>query len=309
MPARAAPSLHRMSVPLAPRSIGVSIRTDSMAIDEAERVASMVERLGFASLWLVEALGRDPFVHASQLLAATDTLVVGTGVANIHLRSALATAMAAGTLVEQSGGRFALGLGMSHAELVEEVLELPYRSPLRTLSDYVAAVRAVPAAAELPIVLGVLGPKLSALGGAEADGVLPVKVSPEHVARTRALIGDDAWLGVKQYVMVETDPSVARAVARRRLEGSLGMANYARAFRAAGFEESDLLDGGSDRLVDMVVAWGPPAAIEHRVAEQLEAGADHVVLEPLDPREPHETDTTSLPALADAVGGGSPPRR
>ncbi len=251
--------------------------------------AAEVEELGYAALWTGEAVGREVLSAAQLLLAATSRLVLGTGIANIWARDALAMAAGQATLAEAFPDRFVLGIGVSHAPLLE-VREKGYDKPLAYMRSYLEAMargrevyRAVPPAHPAPTVLAALGPKMLDLAGVAADGAHTYFVPPEHTANARERLGPGKLLAPEQVVVLESDPSAAREIARRHTASYLRLTNYTTNLRRFGFGDEDLAGGGSDRLVDAVVAWGDEAAIVTRVQAHLDAGADHVAVQVLDP--------------------------
>jgi probable F420-dependent oxidoreductase len=281
--------------------MGAGIRTDAFDAKQAAEVARRLERQGYSAAWLTDSMGRDPLVHASWLLAATEHLIVAIGVVNLYLRSPIALVGAQNALAEQSEGRFLLGLGVSHAEMVEGLLGRTYADPVGAMSAYLDAMQTAPYMGPpleepAPIVLGALGPRMLQLAAQRTAGACPVRVSPEYTARARQLLGPDAWLCVKQYVLLETSASRARAAARQKT--SLEFENYRRHLRRMGFGDADFEAGGSDRLIDTIFAWGDESSIRERLEAHLGAGADHVVVEPIDPDEPGRTDFRALEVLS-----------
>lgn len=248
--------------------------------------AREIEALGFRALWIPEALGREAFTHAALLLAATERLVVATGIANVWARDAMAMAAAQRTLAEAHPDRFLLGLGVSHAPLVAGMRGHDYRKPLSFLRAYLDAMDAAPfmaaaPAAPPPRVLASLHPKSLALARERAWGSHPYFVPPEHTAKARAALGPEKLLAPEQMVCFARDASAARAIARRHMQTYLGLPNYTRNLRALGYGDRDLEGGGSDRLVDAIVAWGGIDAVVARVRAHHDAGADHVCLQVL----------------------------
>lgn len=286
-----------------PGKLGVWYFTERVAAAEAARWARRIEELGYSTLWIPETVGRHPFVHAGWLLANTERLIVATGIASIYNRDAGASMAAARSLAEQSGGRFILGLGVSHQPLVEGVRGHSYDKPLQTMRRYLEQMRAapyqaVPPAEEPPVVLAALGPKMNELSRSHAAGALPYFVNPAHTARAREWLGD-AWLCVEQKVVLETDAAKARAAARAVAAIYLGLPNYRNNWLRLGFEEADFENGGSDRFIDAMFAWGDPDAIRARLDEHYAAGADHVCIQPVDPaRSFGVLDWAALEALA-----------
>lgn len=283
--------------------VGVWTRTEGLSIGAAAELAVRVEALGYGALWIPDALGRDPLVHAGFLLAQTRRLVVATGIVNIHLRAPIATAGAQRALHEQSGGRFLLGLGVSHEPFMTRLLDRAYPPPVASMRAHLDALAAAPWSGpplegEPPIVLAALGPKMLALAAERTRGAHPYLAPPSNTARSRAILGPTAWLCPEQKVLLEGDPVRARARARAAIAGSLGLPNYRRNLARAGFDEHDFEGGGSDRLVDALVAWGDLDRIVARVEEHLAAGATHVCLQALDAEHPTRPDLRLLDALA-----------
>jgi probable F420-dependent oxidoreductase len=286
---------------------GVWIRTDAMTARETAELARRVEALGYGAFWFPEILGRNAFVQAGWLLAATERLHVATGIANIFLREPYATATAQRALAEQSEGRFVLGLGISHAPFVEHVLARSYRSPVSALERYLDGMEAIPyeapePRASTPTVLAALGPRLLRLAARRTVGSHSYLVPPEHTARAREILGPEPWLCVEQKVLLEREPSKARRVARAACAFYLGLSHYQKSMRRLGFEEDDLAAGGSDRLIDALVAWGDEQDLARRLREHRDAGATHVCLQPIDPDASPRPDPRALEALAPSGG-------
>ncbi len=287
-------------------STGVWIRTDAMTAPETAELARRVEALGYGAFWFPEILGRNAFVQAGWLLAATERLHVATGIANIFLREPYAAATAQRTLAEQSAGRFVLGLGVSHAPFVQRVLARSYQGPVSALEHYLDGMEGIPYdAPELkpaPTVLAALGPRLLRLAARRTMGSHSYLVPPEHTARARAILGPEPWLCVEQKVLLEREPSKARRVARKACAFYLGLSHYQKSMRRLGFGEDDLADGGSDRLIDALVAWGDEKDLARRLREHRDAGATHVCIQPIDPEGSPRPDSHALEALAPSGG-------
>ncbi|GAA0386976.1 LLM class F420-dependent oxidoreductase [Microbispora corallina] len=253
--------------------------------NEVRGAAGEIERLGYPALWVGETpSGREAFTHAALLLSATERLQVATGIANVYARDAVASANAARTLSEAWGGRFVLGLGVSHAPLVTSRGH-DYSSPYSFMRDYLDGMDrstfAAPIAEEPPRLLAALRGKMLELAARRAQGAHPYFVTPEHTARAREILGSGPVLAPEQAVVLETDPSAAREIARDYASAYLAMPNYTRNLLELGFSDDDFRDGGSDALVDAIVAWGDEEAIAARVRAHHEAGADHVCVQPL----------------------------
>jgi probable F420-dependent oxidoreductase len=258
----------------------------------ADELAHHLEELGFGALWLPDALTRDPLVSATLLLSATTRLRVGTGIASIYGRDPATMAAGWRTVSEAFPSRFVLGLGVSHAPLVEGFFHREYDRPVATMRDYLERMDSAPFSAAPPAVpprrvLAALGPRMLALAAEKTDGAHPYLVTPEHTAFARDQLGSDKLLAPEQAVVLETDPAEARRIGRAHLAIYLSLPNYVNNMRRWGFTDDDVAGGGSDRLVDGLVAWGDEAAIASRVRAHHDAGADHVALQvlPSDPRE------------------------
>jgi probable F420-dependent oxidoreductase len=272
----------------------------TLATDEARAFVSRLERSGCGMVWLPESLGREALSAAALVLEWSEQLIVGTGIANVWARDAVAAQNGARTLHEASGGRFLLGLGISHDRQVAERGQT-YRSPLQTMRDYLDDMDQAPwhgpgEGTPAPRVLAALGPKMLSLAADRTDGAHPYLVTPDHTATSRRIVGPDCLLAPEQGVVLETDPAEARAVARRHLAFYLGLDNYRNSFLRQGFEPSDLEDGGSDRLVDGLIAWGDEDAVAERLMEHVDNGADHVAVQIL--ASPSHDTTAAFEALA-----------
>jgi probable F420-dependent oxidoreductase len=283
--------------------LGVFCFTDALTPAQLTELVQQTERLGYAALWYPEVLSYESFALGSFLLTRTKTLIVASGIANIYARDATAAKQGQHTLAKLSGGRFVLGLGVSHIPLVEDARGHRYRTPIATMRAYLDAMdKAVAIAPPLeespPTVLAALGPQMTALAAERTAGAFPYNVTPEHTARVRAIIGPDKWLCVEQKVLLVTDPIKARAVARQTMAFYLPLTNYRQNWQRLGFREEDLADGGSDRFLDAMVAWGDEAAIRQRIQAHFDAGASHVCIQPLHPDGQPLPDLHALAALA-----------
>jgi probable F420-dependent oxidoreductase len=266
------------------KKLGVWAATDGFSATDASAFARRIEALGYDALWIPEAVGREVFSAAAWVLANTSSLIVASGIANIYARDALSTAAAQKGLNEQSGGRFLLGLGVSHIPLVQDLRRHEYGKPVATMRAYLQAMaiapyKAVPPASAPKTVLAALGPKMLELSAELADGAHPYNVTPEHTRQARAILGAGKLLCVEQGAILETNPAQARALARKFLSIYLGLPNYVNNWRRLGFTDTDFAGGGSDRLIDAVLVWGDEKAIRARVDEHWQAGADHVCVQ------------------------------
>jgi probable F420-dependent oxidoreductase len=277
---------------------------DIQPADQLRTTVAELEELGWRSLWSWEVFGREALTNAGLLLCASRQLVVGTGIANIWARDPVAMAAAQRTLAEAYPGRFVLGIGVSHAPIVD-ARGHRYERPLERMRAYLDAMDAAPwqgppLAEQPPRVLAALGPRMLELAAERSAGALTYHAPPEATAWARSVLGAGRLLAVEQAVVLEDDSATARRIAREFLAFYLTLPNYVRAWERAGFGPEERADGGSDRMVDAVVAWGSPEAIAERVNAHLEAGADHVCLHALDP-DPNALPMGSWRALAPAL--------
>jgi probable F420-dependent oxidoreductase len=261
---------------------------DLQPIARAREVAAEVEELGYGAIWIPDAVGRDPLVHAALLLGGTSRIAVGTGIAQIYGRDPMTMTGGWKTISEAFPGRFVLGLGVSHQPMVEGLRGQTYGPPLTAMREYLERMDTAMYVAAEPIepprrVLAALGPKMLALAAERADGAHPYNVPPEHTARAREILGPEKLLAPEQAVLLETDPVEARRIGRGHMAIYLDLPNYMNNLRRFGITDDDIADGGSDRLVDTLVAWGDVDAVRARVQAHLDAGADHVTVQVLTP--------------------------
>jgi probable F420-dependent oxidoreductase len=277
------------------------------------KAAADLEKHGFGAIWFPESVGREAFTHAALILGATKRIVAATGIANIYARDPVTAAAAQKTLTEAYPGRFLLGLGVSHIPLVEQVRGHTYGKPVETMRAYLdrmdqAPYRAVMPPVKPPRVLAALGPRMLQLAAEGANGAHPYFVTPEHTALARKILGHDRFLAVEQAVVLESDSSRAREIARAHTSFYLRLPNYLNNLRRLGFSDEDFGDGGSDRLVDAIVAWGDVTATIDRVRAHQAAGADHVCIQVLPP-EPHALPVAEWREIAAALLGYTGRRR
>lgn len=266
--------------------LGVWASLEAYSAKDGAALAKQIEDLGYAALWQPEAMGRNVLVHSSWILANTTRLIAATGIANIYARDPMSMRGAQLALAEQSGGRFLLGMGVSHAPIVSGVRGHAYQKPVATMKAYLEGMKnamyVAPQPAEQPLTtIAALGPKMLELAASHADGAHPYNVTPEHTAQARRILGAGKLLCVEQKVMLESNADVARAVGRKVLSTYMMLENYVSNWRRLGFTDADLADGGSDRFIDAMVVWGDANAIKARIQEHWSAGADHVCIQPL----------------------------
>lgn len=280
-----------------PGRLGLWSWLDSVSYEEAIALAQELDRLGYGALWVPEAVGRDPFVNLATLAPHVDRLWLATGIANIYARDPMAMNSARRALAERCQGRLVLGLGVSHRELVTDLRKHDYGRPVATMRAYLQAMdEAFYAGPEAPAglrVLAALRPRMMATAGECSDGAHPYFVTPEHTARAREILGPGPWLAPEQKVLRIREATEARRVARQHMEAYLGLHNYRANLLNLGFVEEDFEQGGSDRLVDAIVAWGDDAALQRRIEAHWAAGADHVAIQALrsDGRQGFDLDT------------------
>jgi probable F420-dependent oxidoreductase len=270
-----------------PSRVGVWWASETWPITEAQQVARDIEELGYGSLFIPEVTGKECLTQSGAFLSATQQLVVGTGIANIHIRLPSAAEAGARTLTSLYPGRFVLGLGVSHAPLVEHGMGGSYSKPLATMRSYLERMAAVPEQIEpgsgRPVrLLAALGPKMIELSGELADGAHPYLVTPEQTATTRSILGPDKWIVSEQAVVVGGDDAQQLRYAHQHLNVYSGLPNYRNSWLRQGFDESDLVRGGSDRLARGVVGLGSVQDAAAKITAHLDAGADHVVVQILE---------------------------
>jgi probable F420-dependent oxidoreductase len=262
----------------------------SIAREPAARIAAAareIEALGYGALWFPEYFGsREAFATASHLLASTERIVVASGIANVWVRDAVAMVNGARTLADAYPDRFLLGIGISHPEQLSGV-GLDYAKPVSAMRAYLDRMESAPfagATADRPVetVLAALRPRMLEVARERTRGAHPYFTPVEHTRRARELLGPGKLLLPEQACVLASEPETARRVARGHAGFYLTLANYRANLTWLGYGDADLEDAGSDRLVDEVIAWGDAAAIAARVREHLDAGADHVCVQPID---------------------------
>ena len=262
-----------------------------------------VERLGFGTLWYGEALAQEAFGRGALYLAATERLVVASGIANIWARDPAAMANGGRTLAEAWPGRFILGLGVSHAPLVK-LRGHDYDKPYTAMREYLEAMATAPwrgPAAEMPsIVLAALGPRMVGLAGERTAGAYPYFSTADHIREVRSMLGPEPFLAADLPVVIAGDLASARAIGNRHLDYYIGSANYRNNLLRIGWTETDLEKPGSDAIFEAIVAWGDLDRIGEKIRERFAAGADQVVLN-IVPADPDTAPLAELHRLAPLV--------
>jgi probable F420-dependent oxidoreductase len=271
--------------------LGVWGHLDTLGAADAVAYARRAEELGYGALWVPETVGREPIALLGLLAGGTDAINLGTSIVNIWGRDAQASRMAAMTLAEASGGRFVLGLGVSHPHLAAKLRGHDYERPLARMRAYLAAYRSaiyrgptLDGAPEPPVMLAALRERMTDLAATDADGALPYLVTHERVAWMRGRL--DAAAGGGRPLLAVTLPAAIgdiadRVAARAYLGPYLRTPTYHASWQLQGFEPADWEQPGSDRLVDAMVAIGSVDRIRDRIGEMVAAGADHVAIIPL----------------------------
>ena len=262
--------------------------------DLSSDLAVAIERLGYGALW-IGGSPRGGLEQVEEMLAATTTLTLATGIVNIWQDDALTVAASFRRIEARFPGRFLLGVGAGHPEAVEA-----YTKPYDALVDYVNALFG----ADVPpgaVALAALGPRVLRLAAERTAGAHPYLVTPEHTRQSRQIMGTGPLLAPEQKVVLGDDPVQARAIGRPRVEKPyLGLVNYTSNLRRLGWTDADLSDGGSDALIDALVAHGTPEQAAGRLREHLDAGADHVCVQLL--TAPDEDLVAGYEQLARALG-------
>jgi probable F420-dependent oxidoreductase len=259
---------------------------DAHPVGKVKEVVAELDEAGWPTLWIPETVSRDPFVAAAMMLEASTNMKLATGIASIWARDEMTTNSATMTLNEAYDGRFLLGLGVSHHTITEWVRKHDYSKPLSKMREYLERMnkmkyRGVHPAEPPAKVIAALGPKMLALSAEMADGAHPYFVPVDHTVIAREAIGPDKLLAVEQMVVLETDPSKAREIARQHMRIYLDLPNYANNLMRMGYEEQDLVDA-TDNVVDAIVAWGSMDDVLARVQAHHDAGADHVCIQVLE---------------------------
>jgi len=240
-------------------------------------IAAEAEALGYGAIWLGGSPDGDLGV-VDPLLNATDRVVVGTSIVNVWKDDAATVAASYHRISARYPDRFVLGLGIGHPEATQE-----YQRPYDKLVSYLDELDdlKVPAGGRM---LAALGPRVLRLSAERSAGALPYLVTPEHTREARQVLGAGPLLAPEQKLVLESDPERARAIGRPRVQNPyLSLTNYLSSLRRLGWTDADFADGGSDALIDVLAVHGDAAAIAGGVTAHLEAGADHVAVQVLNP--------------------------
>jgi probable F420-dependent oxidoreductase len=254
--------------------------------DEVADAAAELEELGFTALWIPD-IGGPVLESVERLLASTKRAIIATGILNLWLHEPSDVADRYASLTQTHGERFLLGIGCSHAPLIDSKQPGRYRKPLAATKAFLDALDA--AGRPVPVenrVLAALGPKMLELSATRSRGAHPYLVTPDYTRQAREALGDGPSLLPEQTVVLTDSRDDARAIGTDWLRAYLALPNYANNLLRSGFTQDDL-DSASDRLFDAIIAWGDEEAIVRRINEHKQAGADHVCVQALtaDPRE------------------------
>ena len=258
---------------------------DLQPMAKAQEAIAQVEEMGYGAVWVPEAVIREPFASTALLLSATKKMVLATGIASLHARTAQTMQAGWKTLTEAFPDRFLLGIGVSHAPMVQGVHKGNYDKPYSTMVEYLDAMDngiffgAAPTTAPQR-VLAALGPKMLKLAAERGAGAHPYFTPVEHTAFARETMGANALLAPELAVVLETDAAKAREIARKYMTTYTRLPNYTNNLKRFGFTEDEITKQ-EDRLVDAIVAWGSLDTVVAAVKGHLDAGADHVCIQVL----------------------------
>jgi len=280
--------------------LGVWYGMDKLTGPQIPPFLALIERLGYDVLWYPESRGYESLSLAAFLLGHSTRLRIGSSIASIYARDAFTARRGLLSLNALYGGRFILGLGVSHAPMVEGIRGHAYAKPVPAMRAYLDGIaKDQPGSQEWPIVVAALGPLMLRLSADMARGAVPYNVTPEHTARAAKILGPNKLLAVEQKVCLETDAGKARALGRKELARYLVLDNYRNCWLSLGFAEADLAHGGSDRFIDAMVLWGQAASVKDKLRAHFAAGATHVCIQPLHADGDFAARDRSLAALAD----------
>jgi len=280
--------------------LGVWYSTDKLNGGQLADLVRVIESSGYAAFWYPESRGYESMSLAAYLLSKSTRLTIGSSIANIYARDPFTAQRAMVSLNNLYGGRFILGLGVSHIPMVEGLRGHRYDKPLGAMRAYLDGIhKGLPAGEEAPVMVAALGPKMLALSAEKSLGAVPYNVTPKHTAQAAAILGPKKALAVEQKVTLETDPVKARALGRKELARYMVLPNYRNNWLREGFSEAELADGGSDRFIDSMVLWGDAATIKKGLRAHFEAGATHVCLQPVHDDGDFAARDRMLAALAD----------
>ena len=261
--------------------LGVWNPNDRLSPPELIRLLKVSDDLGYSALWYPEAVGYEAFSSASFMLAHSDTLKIGSSIANIYARDPFTARRGLIGMNRMYGDRFVLGLGVSHAPMVE-ARGHGYAKPVPAMRDYPDRMQQdAQDSGEWQVMLAALGPVMMRLAFERSMGALPANSTPEHTRRAAAVMPPGKHLAVAEKFIFETDADRARTIGRGELAPYLAMPNYVSHWQRLGYTEAELSGGGADRFIDAMVNWGTVEQVKQQVRAHFHAGATHVCIRPV----------------------------
>ena len=280
--------------------LGAWYALDKLSGSQIPPFLTLLERLNYDVLWYPESWGYESLSLASFLLGNSTKLKIGSSIASIYARDAFTARRGMLSLNSLYRDRFILGLGVSHAPMVQGVRGHTYAKPVAAMRAYLESItKDQSGSEEWPIAIAALGPLMLKLAGERTRGALPYNVTPEHTARAAKLLGPRKWLAVEQKVCLETDAGRARSLGRKELARYMVLDNYRNRWLTLGFTEADLASGGSDRFIDAMVVWGDATTVKDKLRSHFAAGATHVCIQPVHEEGDFAARDRILTALAD----------
>lgn len=280
--------------------LGIWYGIDKLSGPQIRPFLALLERLNYDVLWYPESRGYESLSLAGFLLGNSTKLKIGSSIASIYARDAFTARRGLLSLNALYGGRFILGLGVSHAPMVQGIRGHTYAKPVPAMRAYLEGItKDQSGSEEWPIAIAALGPRMLKLAEERTQGALPYNVTPEHTSRAAKILGPHKWLAVEQKVCLETDAERARSLGRRELARYMVLDNYRNCWLSLGFAEADLTDGGSDRFIDAMVLWGDATTVKAKLRSHFAAGATHVCIQPVHEEGDFTARDRMLTALAD----------
>lgn len=277
--------------------LGVWYSTDKLNGEQLADLMKVIEKNGYSAFWHPESRGYEAMSLGAYLLSKSEKLVIGSSIANIYARDPFTAHRATASMNVLHGGRFILGLGVSHIPMVEGVRGHRYDKPLGAMRAYLQSINKQ--GEGQPVVVAALGPKMLALSGELSMGAVPYNVTPKHTAQAAKILGPSKILAVEQKVTIETDPAKARALGRKELARYMVLPNYRNNWLREGFTDADLANGGSDRFIDAMCLWGDADTVKRGLRAHFTAGATHVCVQPVHDEGDVAARDRMLKALAD----------
>ena len=280
--------------------LGVWYPTDRLDGPQLAALMATIEGHGYSAFWYPESRGYESLSLAGFLLGASKRLVIGSSIANIYARDALASRRGMMTLNQLYGDRFILGLGVSHKPAVEGMRGHHYEKPIPAMRAYLDALQGQePGATDWPVMIAALGPLMLKLTAQRTRGALPYNVTPEHTRQAAELRKPGQHLAVEQKICIEPDRTRARTLGRAELSRYMTLPNYRNNWLRLGFTEAELENGGNDRFIDAMVLSGTADQVRAGLRAHFTAGATHVCLQPVHADGDWTHSDAMIAALAD----------